>query len=128
MLINIGWPLCHSSLQDPEGFLVNHLESVSIKSYTQTHKNREYSSGEAGGSCCKCFSSGMESLGYIHILKVPATIRIRVYFTVKSTKALVYPFVTCRLDMHNRQYLYSQRVLGREPSEHECEANSGNFA
>ena len=28
----------------------------------------------------------------------------------------------------NRQYSYSPMALGREPSEHECEANAGNFA
>ena len=28
----------------------------------------------------------------------------------------------------NRQYSYSPTSLGREPSEHECEANAGNFA
>ena len=28
----------------------------------------------------------------------------------------------------NRQYSYSPTALGREPSEHEYEANAGNFA
>ena len=28
----------------------------------------------------------------------------------------------------NRQYSYSPTALGREPSEHECEANAGTFA
>jgi hypothetical protein len=47
---------------------------------------------------------------------------------------LHWNFRLCRLfffskfELPNRQYSYSPTALGREPSEHECEANAGNFA
>ena len=41
---------------------------------------------------------------------------------------ITQPFRNLQMAIYNRQYSYSPTALGREPSEHECEANAGTFA
>ena len=47
---------------------------------------------------------------------------------INSTFLSLKIIVDTLIDVGNRQYSYSPTALGREPSEHECEANAGTFA